>query len=56
MTSEIAEQETGLEVAIVGLAGRVPRGADVEQFWHNVRDGVESISFFSEEEQLATGV
>ncbi|MGB8346062.1 MAG: SDR family NAD(P)-dependent oxidoreductase, partial [Ktedonobacteraceae bacterium] len=43
-------------IAIVGLSGRFPGAATIEQFWQNLRDGVESISFFSEEELLAAGV
>ncbi|WP_194243996.1 type I polyketide synthase [Nonomuraea phyllanthi] len=43
-------------IAIVGMAGRFPGAPDVEAFWRNLRDGVESISFFTEEELLASGV
>ncbi|HEX2909580.1 MAG TPA: thioester reductase domain-containing protein [Chloroflexia bacterium] len=49
-------QTTGLEIAIIGMAGRFPGAKNVEQFWRNLRDGVESISTFSEEELLAAGV
>src|SRR5215510_5074539 len=38
------------EIAIIGMAGRFPGAADKDEFWQNLRDGVESISFFSEEE------
>ncbi len=43
-------------IAIVGMAGRFPGAKDLEAFWHNLRDGVESISFFSEDELLAEGI
>ncbi|HEX8148211.1 MAG TPA: beta-ketoacyl synthase N-terminal-like domain-containing protein [Pyrinomonadaceae bacterium] len=43
-------------VAIVGMAGRFPGARNLEEFWRNLRDGVESISFYSEEELLAAGV
>ncbi|WP_438487966.1 type I polyketide synthase [Streptomyces sp. S186] len=43
-------------VAVVGMAGRFPGAADVASFWRNVRGGVESVSFFSEEELAAEGV
>ena len=42
-------------IAIVGMAGRFPGAADVDEFWRNLRDGVESISTFSDEELLAAG-
>ncbi|MET9579512.1 amino acid adenylation domain-containing protein [Streptomyces massasporeus] len=43
-------------VAVVGMALRVPGADTPEQFWQNVRDGVESIRFFTDEELLAAGV
>ncbi len=45
----------GVEIAIVGMAGRFPGAATLERFWRNLRDGVESIRFFSDEELLAAG-
>ncbi len=44
------------DIAIVSLAGRFPGASSVEQFWHNLRNGVESITFFSDEELIAAGV
>ena len=46
----------GDSIAIVGMAGRFPGANDLSQFWNNLRDGVESISFFSDEELRAAGV
>ncbi|HEU4322644.1 MAG TPA: type I polyketide synthase, partial [Roseiflexaceae bacterium] len=43
-------------VAIVGMAGRFPGAESVEQFWQNLRDGVESIRFFGDEELGAAGI
>jgi acyl transferase domain-containing protein len=40
-------------IAVIGMAGRFPGAENVEQFWRNLRDGVESISFFTEQEILA---
>jgi acyl transferase domain-containing protein len=54
--SETFYHQTGFEIAIVGLAGRFPGAKDVDEFWRNLRDGVESISFFSDEELIALGV
>ena len=44
------------DVAIIGMAGRFPGAKNVDEFWRNIRDGVESVVFFSEEELLASGV
>ena len=43
-------------VAIVGMALRVPGALGVDRFWENLRDGVESTRFFSDEELRAAGV
>src|SRR6185312_16283251 len=43
-------------IAIIGLAGRFPGAADVEELWANLRSGRECIRSFSDEELLAAGV
>src|SRR5215831_18957600 len=47
---------SGVEIAIIGMAGRFPGAPDVEQFWRNLQNGVEAISFFTDEELKASGV
>ncbi|MBV9774300.1 MAG: AMP-binding protein, partial [Gemmatimonadetes bacterium] len=42
-------------IAVVGMACRFPGAADVEAFWRNLRDGVESIATFTEEELREAG-
>ena len=54
--SDRFEIKTGLEVAVVGLAVRVPGAEGAETFWQNLRDGVESITHFTLEELRAAGV
>src|SRR6185369_3241248 len=46
----------GGAIAIVGLAGRFPGAAGVEQLWANLAGGVSSIARFSDEELAAAGV
>ncbi|MDP3718280.1 MAG: amino acid adenylation domain-containing protein [Acidobacteriota bacterium] len=46
----------GTDIAIIGLAGRFPGADDLAAFWRNLRDGRESITFFTDEELLAAGV
>ncbi|MDL5057348.1 type I polyketide synthase [Geitlerinema calcuttense] len=43
-------------IAIVGMAGRFPGAQTVDEFWQNLCNGVESITFFSEEELIAAGI
>ncbi|MEH2138367.1 alpha/beta fold hydrolase [Nostoc sp.] len=44
------------DIAIIGLSGRFPKAENIEQFWHNIRDGVESVSFFSAQELESAGI
>ncbi len=47
---------TGIEIAIVGMAGRFPGADDVDALWRNIRDGVESVARFTDEQLRAQGV
>mgnify|MGYP000066592282 CR=1 FL=1 len=37
-------------VAIIGMAGRFPGARNLEEFWANLRNGVESVHRFTDEE------
>ncbi|MFD3844012.1 AMP-binding protein, partial [Streptomyces sp. NPDC058642] len=43
-------------IAVVGLSVRFPGADTVERFWSNLRDGVDSIRYFDEEELAAAGL
>ncbi|MCK4785650.1 MAG: polyketide synthase, partial [Desulfobacteraceae bacterium] len=43
-------------IAVIGLAGRFPGAKNINQFWQNLRNGVESIIQFTDEELKAQGV
>ncbi len=43
-----SSESTG--IAIISMAGRFPGANTIEQFWHNLRTGVDSVSRFSPEE------
>ncbi|MEC0168784.1 SDR family NAD(P)-dependent oxidoreductase [Paenibacillus graminis] len=47
---------TGLEVAIIGMSGSFPGAKNLEQFFQNVKNGVDSISFFTDEQLEEAGV
>ncbi|WP_143079233.1 SDR family NAD(P)-dependent oxidoreductase, partial [Streptomyces monashensis] len=57
-----AEERSGKDrvdedaVAIVGMALRLPGATDAEEFWANLRGGVESIRRFTDQELLDAGV
>ncbi len=53
---DMSNQRTGLEVAIIGLEGRFPGAGNIDEFWRNLRDGVESIRSFTDDELISSGV
>ncbi|HLO02127.1 MAG TPA: SDR family NAD(P)-dependent oxidoreductase [Symbiobacteriaceae bacterium] len=54
MTTLSEEQLSG--IAVIGMAGRFPKADNVDAFWRNIRDGVECITFFTDDELAAAGV
>ncbi|MEH2067461.1 MAG: SDR family oxidoreductase [Nostoc sp.] len=51
------ETQDSLEpIAIIGMTGRFPGANNIEKFWQNLVNGVESITFFTDEELIASGV
>jgi len=52
--SETNDSKEG--IAIIGMSGRFPKAKNIAEFWQNLRDGVECISFFSDEELEEAGI
>jgi len=44
------------DIAIVGMAGRFPGARNLDEFWHNLAEGIESISRLSDQEIVESGV
>jgi len=44
------------DIALIGMSCRFPGAPNVDAFWQNLRSGVESVTFFSDEELLEAGV
>src|SRR5215510_105910 len=44
------------DIAIIGMSGRFPKSRNLDEWWQNLRNGAELISFFSEDDLLAVGV
>ena len=55
MTTKMPEFDEN-SIAIIGMAGRFAGAQNVDQYWQNLRDGVESIQHYSREQLLAAGV
>ena len=43
-------------IAIIGMDGRFPGARDVETFWQNLKNGVESVSFLTDEDMVHSGI
>jgi len=56
----VAERQRRLprtrDIAVIGMSCRFPGSQNPEAFWQNLVDGVESITFFTDEELIAAGV
>ncbi len=48
--------ETGLEIAVVGMAGKFPGAANIDEYWNNISKGIESVTRFTDEELKEAGV
>ncbi len=44
------QQISDLDIAIVGMSGRFPGANNIDEFWSNIQNRVESISFFSNQD------
>ena len=44
------------DIAIVGMSGRFPGARNLDEFWHNLAEGIESITRFSDQDILESGV
>lgn len=53
---ETAPPKATGKIAIVGLSCRFPGAKNIDQFWQNLSEGKESISFFTDEQMIASGV
>src|SRR5262245_23488973 len=49
-------QSTGSEIAIIGMACRFPNAGNTDEFWANLRDGVDSTVQFTDQELLESGI
>lgn len=43
-------------IAIIGMVGRFPSAANIEQFWKNLCAGIESVTHFTDDQLLSAGV
>ena len=54
--SSLSETEDLEGIAIIGMSGRFPEAPSVQAFWENLKNGRESITYFSRDEARSSGV
>jgi acyl transferase domain-containing protein len=54
--SNSGSSSTVESIAVIGLTGRFPGARNIEEFWKNLEDGVETITRFTDQELKAAGV
>lgn len=53
--SPLPHELSDTDIAIVGMAAHLPGAADIQTYWKNLRDGIESIRELTESDLLAAG-
>ena len=56
VTGDLRVNRRGDEIAIIGMAGKFPGARNIDEFWDNLKNGIESISFMAEEELKDSGI
>ncbi|MBS0180170.1 MAG: SDR family NAD(P)-dependent oxidoreductase [Nitrospira sp.] len=56
LDTDAIDQREGLDIAVIGMAGRFPGAPDIETFWKNLSAGDESVSELSLEQLVDAGV
>jgi len=52
----VVPTNTNHDIAVIGMSGRFPGAANVDQFWQNISSGIESVQFYSEQQLLDAGI
>ncbi|MEL6494992.1 MAG: beta-ketoacyl synthase N-terminal-like domain-containing protein [Cyanobacteria bacterium J06623_7] len=50
------EAQSNESIAIIGMAGRFPGANNIDEYWHNLQQGINSIRFLSPAELQASGI
>jgi amino acid adenylation domain-containing protein len=43
-------------IAVIGMSCRFPGANNLQEFWNNLKNGIESVTFFSDQELLESGI
>ncbi|MEV3550992.1 SDR family NAD(P)-dependent oxidoreductase [Paenibacillus larvae] len=56
MSMQQNDNQNGLEVAVIGMSCRFPGARNVLEFWENLKNGKDCISFFTDEQLRQSGI
>jgi iturin family lipopeptide synthetase A len=56
LEKEVRENKTGLEIAVIGMAARFPGASNINEFWDNLINGTETLTFYSDKELKEAGI
>ncbi|SHJ71295.1 hybrid non-ribosomal peptide synthetase/type I polyketide synthase, partial [Aquimarina spongiae] len=56
MKADKKNEYTGLEIAVIGMSCRFPEANNINEYWKNISEGKESITFYSNQELIDSGV
>jgi acyl transferase domain-containing protein len=56
MKDTLTTTYSGLEIAVIGMSGRFPGAENIAAYWDILKNGVETVTFFSEAELKKAGV
>src|SRR5271157_1544236 len=49
-------KRTGYEIAVIGMSGRFPKAKNLTEYWKNLKEGKEGITYYSDEELIEAGI
>jgi acyl transferase domain-containing protein/acyl carrier protein len=55
-TSDLPNEANELDIAIIGMSGRFPGADTLDEYWNNLVSGIESITFFSDDDLRESGI
>ncbi|MEM9653312.1 MAG: beta-ketoacyl synthase N-terminal-like domain-containing protein, partial [Actinomycetota bacterium] len=53
---ESESQYSDFDIAIIGMAGRFPKAKNLDEYWRNLVDGTDGVTWFTREELQESGV
>ncbi len=54
--SQLTKGKDAESIAIIGMSGRFPGAKDINEFWQNLKNGIDAVTNFSDQELEASGI